>query len=218
MMYKIFVRLFKSGRKKKSDNGFSLLEVLIAVLLFSVFYLVYSTSERMNLMTSTQWQKEMVLLELCDRIMSETINKPPPFNDSLTLIPETKNFEESELQDYQYTITWKRFELPANFVDLLFAAGGDTGSDNEGEGGGAPTGNAQNSAMLKQVFTQVQKNLKNLIWQIQVTVEDKASKEKFLLSTWIRNPEAKVEIAGAGAGAGAGQTPPATQQGDGAEQ
>ena len=200
MMYKIFDPIYKTGpKKRRNESGFSLLEVLIAVLLFSVFYLVYSTSERINLMTSSSWQKDMILLELCDRVISETINKPPPFADSLTLIPETKNFEDAKWQDYQYTIAWKRFELPANFADLLFS--GATGSGDEAEGEAesttaSSTNNSQNAAVLKQVFSQVQKNLKNLIWQIKVTVEEKSSKEKYELTHWIRNPDAKVEVGG----------------------
>ncbi len=165
--------------------------------MFSVFYLVYATSERINLLGSTQWQKEMVMLQLSEQIITDTLNKPPPLNDSLTLIPETKNFEDSQWQDYEYMVEWKRFELPSNFSDLLFSNPGS--EDGKEEDANAAASNP-NAAVLKQVFTQVQTNLKNLIWQIQVTVTEKSTKEKYVLSTWFRNPEGKVQVGTGGGG------------------
>ena len=205
MMYKVLEIFFKTGQKKTikllrifTQEGFSLLEVLTAVLLFSVFYLVYATSERINLLGSSQWQKEMVMLQLSEEIITDTLNKPPPLNDSLTLIPETKNFEDSQWQDYEYKVEWKRFELPSNFSDLLLSAGGS--EDGKEEDTNTSSANNPNASILKQVFTQVQTNLKNLIWQIQVTVTEKSTKEKYVLSTWFRNPDAKVQVGGSAGG------------------
>ena len=38
--------------------------------------------------------------------------------------------------------------------------------------------------------------MEKLVWQVEVTVEDKTTEEKFSLSTWIYDDKGKVELKG----------------------
>jgi formamidopyrimidine-DNA glycosylase len=46
----------------------------------------------------------------------------------------------------------------------------------------------------QRIFKVFKENMEKILWQIEVTVQNKQSKEQFKLSTWIYNQNADVKI------------------------
>lgn len=204
---------------KNLQSGFSLFEMLIAFSLFAVFFVVFASSILSNKKDSQYLNTDLILATLAQQKMHETILAPPTLSDQLTLLkPETKKFENdsseySEYKDYTYTIEWKRLELP-NMKDLMqlqqqgdaSSSGSDaaanSSSSNDPSDANANSSNqalAQGTSMLLQ---KVHDTLKSLLWQVRITTTHVPSNASFVLSTWIRDPNQKVDLNGDGKDSG----------------
>ena len=93
-----------------NNQGMTLLEVMIALAIFSVFIVSYMVSQGYSIKDSTDLKEDIKLRALCLQVIDETTVTPPIFRESLTLTPETKKFEDDE--DYSYTVIWKRLVIP----------------------------------------------------------------------------------------------------------
>jgi prepilin-type N-terminal cleavage/methylation domain-containing protein len=91
-------------------SGFTLIEVMIAISIFTVFATVFITGQGYNLLDSGQLKQELIMKDLAENKINEIIVNPPELSDSLTLAPETKDFETNP--DYQYKIEYKKFFVP----------------------------------------------------------------------------------------------------------
>ena len=170
------VLLHNSGISK-NYRGFSLLEVLIAITAFAIFLSSYVIGQGQNLSDSARLQEDLVLRRLSEDVINQIVLNPPDFAPSLALAPVTKKFED-EYEDYEYTIEYKKIELP-NIAEL-------TAGRNEG----AP----QNKGIQSRIYQQVKDNVGKMLWQVAVTVRNIHSENSYIVSTWIKNPKAKVKI------------------------
>ncbi|MBT3234546.1 MAG: prepilin-type N-terminal cleavage/methylation domain-containing protein [Bdellovibrionales bacterium] len=163
----------------RKHRGFSLLEVMIALSIFSFFITVYITSEGYNLSDSALMREEIMLRNLCQEKINQLIINPPELKESLTLTPEQGTFE--EYPNYSYEIEYQRFTIP----DLSSLTGG----------GENDSSNDQQQAIRKMIFKQVETHMKELVWQVKITVTNKDSGFPLTVSTWLYNYKAKVNIA-----------------------
>jgi prepilin-type N-terminal cleavage/methylation domain-containing protein len=171
-----------SGCKK--NKGFSLLEVLIALVLFATFITAFYSSQSLTLLNSSDMREEHKLHELAQEIIQELKYNPPELSDSLTLTPKTHQFKGEGMENYEYSLKYMRLEIP-NFSSFT----GEENNENKSE-----EQSGANSAKTKKMFEQIQKYVKEKIWQIEITVKDKTTKNQFSLSTWIQDPKAKPEL------------------------
>lgn len=185
-------------RKILNEKGLTLFEILVAFVLFSVFYVVFIGSQRDSQSDSTYMAEELILHNLCENVINDILFSPPPLNLALTLVAETSRFEDSNLSDFEYTVEYKQFELP-NFFEIFQD---QQGSEEEG---------AKNPQMqyLNILFKQIKENIKEALWQVRVTVTNKITGGKFSLSSWIRNPNFEIEanfggVGGSGGGSSSG--------------
>jgi len=102
----------------KDQEGFSLFEVLIAISVFAVFFIVFSNSFFQNQRASTELNEELIMSTLAEKIVRETLITPPVMNENLHNSNKKESFEESIYKDYTYTVEWSRLELP-NFGELM---------------------------------------------------------------------------------------------------
>jgi prepilin-type N-terminal cleavage/methylation domain-containing protein len=169
----------QTGLKIKSLNnsGFSLMEVLVATTIFMVFITVYVTEQGYNISNSTMIREEIIIRNLGESIINDLIDHPPDLKESLTLSPETKTFEEDK--NYEYTLEYERFEIPK--------LSNIQGEEEEQE-------DANASGVEAKLFEELKKNMKELIWQVRVTVVNKETGFEYSLAAWLLNPKAKVEI------------------------
>lgn len=182
-----------------SERGFSLLEVMIAFVLFSLFVTAFLTSTGYNVNDSVLSEEQLLLQSLCERKINELYLDPPKFeNMSSSGLKETKTFPESAFSGYEYTLEIKKLTIP-DFGALLGSKGGASeeasgaydGNYYNEEGGAR---NQNNAGIEKLVFEELRKNIEKILWQARVTVTNKETKYSWSLSTYLTNHNEKVQI------------------------
>ncbi len=193
MKWKSLVKHFlKNGKKQEIKNpsylsaGFSLLEVMIALTVFSLFVTAFMATEGYNVADSAVLNKELILKKLCQNKLNEIIINPPRLEESLTTAPQQGNFTLEGHPDYEFTIEYQRLKIP----DL---SGGNS-SDSETSANGENSTENQDQILEKMIFENIKKNMEELIWQVRVSVKEKGTGYNYSLSTLIDNPRAKVQI------------------------
>ena len=182
--------------KLLKEKGFSLLEVMIAITLFSFFVVAFLTAQGYNVSDSQLSEEQLMLQQLCERKINELYLEPPKFNNTTDNLKETKTFEEKDYSGYEYTLEIKKLVIP-DFAQL-FAQKGATTEDAkesyEGDYFNDNTVGQRNSSLEKMVFEELKKNIEKVIWQARVTVTNKETKYSYTLSTWLTNNNEKVQL------------------------
>lgn len=183
-------------RQINNNKGFSLLEVMIAITLFAFFVTAYLTSQGYNVEDSRLSEEQLILQQLAERKINELILDPPKFSNATANTLETKTFEESEFKNYEYTLEIKRLTIP-DFAQL-FAQKENTTDDArdayDGDYFNDATKSQRNGNLEKLVFTELKKNIENILWQARVTVRNKETKYNFTLSTFLTNHNERVQL------------------------
>jgi prepilin-type N-terminal cleavage/methylation domain-containing protein len=183
--------------KTLKQQGFSLIEVLIAITLFAFFITAFLTSQGYNVSDSQLSEEQLNLQQLCERKINEIYLDPPKFqNITPSGLKETKTFEENDLSGFEWTLEIKKLTIP-DFAQLFGQKGGTTEEAADSyEGNYLDEGNAnqRNSSMEKLVFEELKKNIEKIVWQARVTVTDKETKMSYSLSTWITNYNEPIQL------------------------
>ncbi|HLE12472.1 MAG: hypothetical protein A2504_07730 [Bdellovibrionales bacterium RIFOXYD12_FULL_39_22] len=171
----------RTGQKqnKKSNSGFTLMEVMIAITLFATFMTVFALSFGKNRTDSTLMREDLFLQQLCENKINDLIVNPPDLKDGLTLMPEKKSYENN--RTYEFEIEYKKFKIP----DLNKITGNEDGEDG---------GDEMNSGIQQSLYKKVQESLEKIIWQVKVTVINKSTKYSYSLSAWLYNYKAELNI------------------------
>ncbi len=168
------VKKLKSHISK--TQGFTLIEVMIALAIFAVFIVAFTSSQGYNLADSTRMKEELMFRNLAEQKMNEIIISPPEFKDAITLTEDKGKFEDNE--EYSYEVSYKRVKLD---VEKLM----NSSPQDEGE-------ETQASAAEKKITSNITKNLKELIWQVEVRIISANSGNSFSVSGWLYNNKAKI--------------------------
>ena len=169
----------KSKLSLANQKGFTLMEVMIAIAIFSVFATAFVTGQGYNLLDSSKLKEDILLKDLAENTINQLVTDPPELRDSLTLAKETKDFEKTP--GYQYTIEYKKLFVP----DMSKIVGKDKDDKID---------NNPKNEMEKRIFKVFKENMELMIWQVEVTVSNKLTNEQFKLSTWLYNQNADVKI------------------------
>lgn len=167
---------------KGNQSGFTLMEVMIAIAIFSVFATVFVTGLGYNLMDSGKLKEDILLKDFCENKINEIIANPPTFSDTLTLTKETKDIENNT--SYQTIVEYKKFFVP----DMTKIKGNAAADESQVEE------DSQQAQLKKRIFTVFKENMEKMIWQVEVTVKNKTTEETFKLSAWLYNQNADVKI------------------------
>ena len=174
-MKKFQKNYLKSGWS--SPRGFTLIEVLVAITVLSVFLMSYVFQQGQNLNDSARMKNDLILRKLCEEVINQVVLDPPEMNAGLTLAPQTKKFED-EYENYQYTIEYRKIEMP----DLS----GLSLSNNEEQ--------KSISMIQNRIYKQIKNNIEKILWQVAVTVTNLNNEESYTISTWIKDPKEKVRV------------------------
>lgn len=173
-MDKILTKIF-------NKHGFSLLEVLMAITLFSFFILAFVMSQGSGKSASILLKEDVTLHNLAELKMNEILINPPQFTNATENDVETKNFELEDYKHYKYKIEYKKLTVP----DL-------TQLQNESEN--QDENSTSNQSIQKMVFEKLKKNIEQILWQVRVTVTNTETDYSYELSTWLINEEANVDL------------------------
>lgn len=165
--------------RETKERGFSLIEVLMAMTLFSFFIAAFMLSQGYNITSSSKMREDLQMHTLANRVIREKILNPPRFSNATENEIETKKFEEEAINYYQYTIEYKKIILP----DLSAMIPENQLNQNSSE-----------QALQKKVFDKLKENVELMLWQIKVKVENTQTKQFVEQATWITNAEAKVDL------------------------
>lgn len=165
--------------KLKNKDGFTLIEVMIALAIFGVFIVAFMTGQGYNVTDSSSMRTDLKLKEFAQLKMNEIIVKPPEFKEGLTLTPEKGKFEEND--QYTFEITYKRFKVP----DYNKLQGREEDAEEDAS-----------SQLQKKIFETVKKNMEEIIWQVEVKVIDSITENSYAISTWLTNDKAEVKLDG----------------------
>jgi prepilin-type N-terminal cleavage/methylation domain-containing protein len=155
----------------KNPNGFTLVEVMISLAIFSVFVTAYLTAQGYNISDSTVMREELNLKRFAELKINELIVDPPELKESLTLKADVGKFEEDE--NYSYEVKYTKFILP-DFQKIMGSA------------------DQEQDPSEKKIFDNIKKNLEKIIWQVEVTVKDSNSQRSYSVSTWLYNQQAQI--------------------------
>jgi type II secretion system protein I len=168
------------SKLKNSQDGFTLMEVMIAVSIFAAFITAFVTAQTGNVGNSVQMNETVILLRLCENKINEAILDPPKFTNLTDKEVETKNFTTEGYKKYKYTIEYKKVEFP-DFNDI-------TGQSEE------DTNRQGNDALVKKtLFKKLKENIEKIIWQVRVEVENTETLEKYELTSWVDNTNAQLD-------------------------
>jgi prepilin-type N-terminal cleavage/methylation domain-containing protein len=182
------------GQIVRTQKGFSLLEVMIAITLFAFFITAFLSSQSYNVADSGLSEQQLMLQSLAERKINELLLNPPKFTNADANMKETKKFEEQDLQDYEYTTEMKKLTIP-DFGQLFTQqnakeASGDKENDYLASGN---QGN-RNSALEKLVCEELKKNIERIIWQVRITVRNKQTDYSYTLSTFLTNYNERIQL------------------------
>ncbi len=161
-------------------DGFTLIEVMIALAIFATFVVAFMTSQGMNIASSGLMREDILLRDLTEQKINEIIENPPDLRENLLLAPETKSFE--DYPEYEYKIEYQKFLIP----DLSKIRGNtEEGSEQ-----------SEMAVLQSRLFNTVKDNIEKMVWQVRVTVRNKETDYSFDLATWLYNKEAQVKLEG----------------------
>ncbi|WP_127717306.1 prepilin-type N-terminal cleavage/methylation domain-containing protein [Halobacteriovorax sp. HLS] len=156
-----------------NQAGFTLIEVMISLAIFSVFVTAYLTAQGYNVTDSTVMRDELSLKRFAEQKINELIIDPPELKESLTLKADAGKFKEDE--SFSYEVKYTKFELP-DFQKIM----GTTEEDQD--------------PSQKKIFENVKKNLEKIIWQVEVTVKNENTDRNYSVSTWLYNHQAQIQF------------------------
>lgn len=167
-----------------NQNGFTLVEVMIALTLFAVFTTVFIMSQATNQNNSALMSEDIKMHSLAEMKMNEIQLDPPRFTNATDNTKESKNFDIEGYKNYKYIIEYKKLKIP-NINEL-------TGKDEKDD----PNRESRNNAIKKTVFKKLKENMERMIWQVKVTVINTETDGDYAyeLTSWITNREAKIDI------------------------
>lgn len=169
----------------RNEKGMTLIEVTIAIFLFAVFITAFMTGQGDNISDSIEFKGELLLKDIAEMKMNETIINPPqdfrPSGGKVKVNEEKKKFEDiEEYPDYRYAVQLFKVTIPE--FEKITGTSEDENNPN------------QDQAIQKRIFDNFKRNMEQLVWQIVITVEHKPSGATYDLSTWYYNPTGRIQL------------------------
>lgn len=162
-----------------TEKGISLVEVMIAIMLFAVFITAFMTGQGNNVMSSYRMKEDLKLKRLAEMQYNLTMLDPPDFSRPLAdTKSETKPFE--DYPGFEYTMSYRQIFIP-DIGKIM----GEQEDPNDPD--------RQNRRKIMQEFKD---NMEKLVWQLSIEVRDKNSGNSFVLAGWVYYDKAKVAFKG----------------------
>ncbi len=167
---------------KIAQTGFALVEVMIALLIFSVFAVSIISIQSSNVTSSAILAEDLALHNLAELKMNEVLISRLKFTNATENDPDTGEIEVEGYENYKYTIEYKKMLLPD-----LSAIMGKSEDDNPYEE------DSGSKRLEKMVFEKLKKNIEGVLWQVKVIITNSLTGEEYELNAWVENKDAKLD-------------------------
>ncbi len=155
----------------------TLIEVLIALAIFSTFIVAFMSGQGSNITSSIRFKEELRLRDIAELILNEQMIQPPEVKvtaGDVKIDPVSsrkfKTFEDDE--QYEYAINTYKIAIPD--FDKIIAAEPEEQSQQD----------KQDQSTQKLIYNKFKENMEKLVYQIIITVRHKSSGQVYDLSTW----------------------------------
>lgn len=163
-----------------NQKGFSLVEVMIALAIFSVFVTSIVLTQSTNVNNSILMAEDLNLHNLATMKMNEVLIAEKKFTNATEKDIDTGTFDGDDYSQYKYQVEFKKTEFP-DFSQLI-------GKEDD------EYTQTEDSSIKKKIFDKLKKNVELMLWQVTVTVSNTETDYKYSLNSWITNTEAKVDL------------------------
>ncbi len=164
-----------------NSNGFSLIEVMIALAIFAVYSVGIIFTQSANIDSSVRLKSDLITQNLAILKMNESLVDIKKFTNATEKDTDSGNFDIEGFKQYKFLVEYKKNKFP-DFSALIGK------SDEEGES--APD---QQSAVKKAIFEKLKTNMETMLWQIRVTVTNPETKTSTELTSWVTNRDAQID-------------------------
>lgn len=162
----------------KNQKGFSLVEVMIALAIFSVFVTSLILTQSTNVNNSILMAEDLTLHNLAVSKMNEVLIQEKEFTNATEKDVDSGNFKD-EYQKYKYTIEYKKNKFP-EFNQIMGQEEDEYSNKDE--------------TIKKKIFEKLKKNVETMIWQVKVTITNTETDYKYELKSWVTNHKAKLDL------------------------
>jgi prepilin-type N-terminal cleavage/methylation domain-containing protein len=163
----------------QGQKGFSLIEVMIALTIFGVYVTAMIMSQTNNVGSSIRMSQDLVLHNLAEMKMSETLIGSKEFTNATENDVDSGSFDIEGFKNYKYKVSIKKTEFP-DFSQIMGKSEDDE-ADNK------------NSAVQKLIFEKMKKNVEEIIWQVNVQIINSDNEQTYELNSWINKSNAKID-------------------------
>lgn len=173
-----------------NQNGFTIIEVLVALTIFAIFAVTMTLTQTTNKDRSTRMAQDLEIHNLAVMKMNEVLLRVNEFTNASDKTPETGEIKIEGYEKYKYTIEYKKNEFP-DFSGLM----GTPEEDNRAVD--------PNAAVKKVIFDKMKRNVEEMLWQVKVTIEDTTPREnkegktvpnrKYELNSWVEKNNAQID-------------------------
>ena len=164
-----------------NSNGFSLIEVMIALAIFAVYSVGIIFTQSANIDSSVRLKSDLITQNLAILKMNESLVDIKKITNATEKDTDSGNFDIEGFKQYKFLVEYKKNKFP-DFSALIGK------SDEEGES--APD---QQSAVKKAIFEKLKTNMETMLWQIRVTVTNPETKTSTELTSWVTNRDAQID-------------------------
>jgi prepilin-type N-terminal cleavage/methylation domain-containing protein len=160
------------------EEGFTLIEVLFALAIFSAFLLGISVTISHNVSSSILLKEDLNLHNLAELKMNEVLLGKREFTAATKADVDSGSFEIEGLERYKFEVRISPTEFP-DFSQIMGKS-----EDQEASSG---------DAIQKLIFDKLKKNLEEMIWQVNVKVTNTEDDYSYELHAWINKANPKLD-------------------------
>ena len=161
----------------QNEDGFTLIEVLMALAIFSSFLLSVYVTISHNVSSSILMKEDLNLHNLAQMKMDEVLLDKKEFTNATENDVKTGSIEIEGLENYKFEIKI----TPTKFPDLTQILGQSEDEQNTGD------------PVQKILFKKLKTNIEEIIWQVQVTVTNTDNDYSYELKSWINKSNPKID-------------------------
>lgn len=167
------------AKRLTRQKGFSLIEVLFALGIFSSFLLGVYVAISHNVNGSILLKEDLNLHNLAELKMNEVLIGKKKFTNATENDVDSGSFEIDGYENYKFEVRIKQIKLP----DLAQILGNQIKGEEDNT----------SDPVQKILFDKLKKNIEEMVWQVNVKVTNTENNYSYELNSWINKTDPKLD-------------------------